>query len=268
MSTPTGLILEQRAASGTGAQSLLVDYLQLGTAYLVRALNDEGKLGVVTKALLKAQALRLGRLASSQVGAHQGKYRLMRQVELIKSAGVIIKTPRSHTIENDPYTEMLSRKACPEEDPLDCLDIASLMSHIRIDPKLIEERQSVPLSLFHVLTELGIHKLEDILCRSRKAEPTIIDASELKQRFGSKVTRKHQIALNRLTLLANRGLVQTEPRQDPTAFNSSASLPVELRHVDKTLLEADFARHKRSGPPTCDGQWQPDSSQNGHSADL
>lgn len=55
MSTPTGLVLEQQSACGAGAQSLLVDYVQLGTAYLVRALKDDGKLGAVTKAMLKAQ---------------------------------------------------------------------------------------------------------------------------------------------------------------------------------------------------------------------
>ena len=238
--------------------------MQLGTAYLVRAWNDEGKLGAVTKATLKAQATRLGRMTSSQVGAQQGKYRLMRQIELIKSAAVTIKTPTSHTVKNDPYTKMLSRKAHSEEDPLDCLDIASLMSHIRVDPKLIGENQIVPLSLFHILTELGIQRLEDILCRSRKAEPTIIDASELKQRYGSKVTRKHQIALTRLTLLAmlaHEGPVQAELKHDPIAFNSLASLPIELRYVNRTLLEADFARHRRSGSPTCEGRWQPDSSQ-------
>ena len=110
MSTPTGLVLEQQVASGTVAQSLLVDYAQLGTAYLVRALNDEGKLGVVTKAILKAQAARLGRLTASQVGAQQAKYSIMRQGELIKSAGVTIKTPRSHTVKNDPYTKCLPEK--------------------------------------------------------------------------------------------------------------------------------------------------------------
>ena len=108
---------------------MLVDYVQLGTAYLVRALNDEGKLGAVTRAMLKAQAARLSRLKSFEIGPHQGKYRLMRQLELIKSAGVTIKTPRSHAKDNDPYTEMLSRHANPEDDPLDCLDIASLVSH-------------------------------------------------------------------------------------------------------------------------------------------
>ena len=106
------------------------------------------RVGVVTKAILKAQAARLGRLTSSQVGAQQAKYRLMRQVKLIKSAGVTIETPRSHTVKNDPYTEMLSRKARPEEDPLDCLDIASLMSHIRLDPKLIGETKKLCLSAY------------------------------------------------------------------------------------------------------------------------
>ena len=115
--------------------------------------------------------------------------------------------------------------------------------------------------MFHILTELGIHRLEDILCRCRKAEPTIIDASELKQRYGSKDTTKHQTALNRLALLAHVGPVQAESKHDPIAFNSSASLPIELRHVNRTLLEADFARHKCSGSPMCEGQWQPDSSQ-------
>ena len=76
------------------------------------------------------------------------------------------------------------------------------------------------------MTELGIQGLGDILCRSRKAEPTIIDASELKQRYGSKATRKHQIALNRLTLLAREGPVQAESKDDPIVLNSSASLPI------------------------------------------
>ena len=119
----------------------------------------------------------------------------------------------------------------------------------------------MPLSLHHILTELGIQGLGDILCRSCKAEPTIIDASELKQRYGSQVTRKHQFALNRLTLFAHEGPDQAESKHDPIVFNSSASLPIELRHVNKTLLEADLARHKRSGSPTCEGLWQPDSSQ-------
>ena len=56
LSTPTGLVLQEKEACGAGIESLLVDFVQLGTAYLVRALNDQGKLGTVTKAILNAQA--------------------------------------------------------------------------------------------------------------------------------------------------------------------------------------------------------------------
>ena len=115
--------------------------LVVGTAYLVRALSDEGKPDAVTKAILKAQAARLGRLTYSQAGARQGNCRLMRQVELIYSAKVTISFPTSQGVNNDPYTEMLSRKVHPGEDPLDCLDIAPLMSCMHVDPKLIEERK-------------------------------------------------------------------------------------------------------------------------------
>ena len=260
MSTPTGLVLEQQNASGAGAQSLLVDYLQLGTAYLVRALNDEGSLGTITKAMLNAQAVRLGRLTSSQIGVYQRNYRLMRQLEMIKSAGMIVKAPRSHTTENDPYAELLSRQAQSEHDPLNCLDIASLMSHIRVDPKLLGEQRDIPLGLFHVLADLGIHSLMDILCKSRKAKPTIIDARELKQRFGSRVTRQHQVALNRLTLLAHDGPSQAVFGRDPMSYSSSASLPIEMRHVSSMLLQEEFERHKRADPASVKGKWQPDST--------
>ena len=64
--------------------------------------------------------------------------------------------------------------------------------------------------------------------------------AELKQRFGSKVIRKHLIALNRLTLLAHEGPFPAESGQVPISYNSLASLPIELRHVNRGLLEADF----------------------------
>ena len=95
MSTPTGLILEQKTASGAGTELLLIEYVQLSTAYLVRALNDGGRLGVITKAMLQAQAARLGRINTSQIGNLQRNYRLMRQLEHIRSTGIKIKTSSS-----------------------------------------------------------------------------------------------------------------------------------------------------------------------------
>ena len=116
-------------------------------------------------------------------------------------------------------------------------------------------------SLFQVLANLDIQTIKNILCKSRKSRPTVIDAAELKQRYGFMVTRKHQVALNRLTLLAHDGPLQAESGPDPMTHNSSASLPVEMRQVDVTLIEADLERHKRSDSTSYEGDWQPDSSQ-------
>ncbi len=119
----------------------------------------------------------------------------MRQLEFIKTAALIIRTPRScnKLKDTNAYADLLSRQV--EDDQFDCLDIASLMSRIRLDPKLLGKQQAVPMGSFHVLAKLGIHQLEDILCKLQKAKPTIIDASELKLRYGSRVplsvTRKN-----------------------------------------------------------------------------
>jgi hypothetical protein len=45
--TPNAMILEKVEHMGVGATSLMVDYLQKVTAYLTRALNDQGPLGTL-----------------------------------------------------------------------------------------------------------------------------------------------------------------------------------------------------------------------------
>jgi hypothetical protein len=51
--TPNAMILEKVELMGIGATSLIVDYLQNGTAYLIRALNDQGPLGTFTRSKMK-----------------------------------------------------------------------------------------------------------------------------------------------------------------------------------------------------------------------
>ena len=60
LATPTGLVLQQQRLFGAGIESLLIDYAQLSTAHLTRALNDTGKLGTITKNLMKMQHSHLG----------------------------------------------------------------------------------------------------------------------------------------------------------------------------------------------------------------
>ena len=60
LAAPTGLVLQQQQRSGAGVKSLLIDYAQLSIAHLTRALNDTGKLGIITRSLLQMQHDHLG----------------------------------------------------------------------------------------------------------------------------------------------------------------------------------------------------------------
>ena len=154
MSTPTKLILKQKTASGASTESLLIDYVQLNTVYLARALSDGGRLGVIITAMLQAQAARLGRISTSQIGNLQSNYRLMRQLELIKSTCIKIDTPSSTSQKENAYAyaKLISRD--DGKNPLMCLDIASLQSHMHSDPKLVGEEKAIALSIIHDLSEL------------------------------------------------------------------------------------------------------------------
>ena len=71
--TPTASrILDQRAAAGMDAQSLMVDYVQQVTAGLTRALNDDGTWDTAIRDLLAAQHTRAG---GYQVFSLQGDQR-------------------------------------------------------------------------------------------------------------------------------------------------------------------------------------------------
>lgn len=167
--------------------------------------------------------------------------------------------------ENGPYTEMLSRHAQPEDGSLDCLDPASLTcyTHMHVGPKLSGENVSVPLSLgglVHILADLGIQNGGQFL-HVLQGLQGLTDAAEVKQRYGSVVTRNHryQIALICLNLRvpahADPPQPAVESGRDPTALPAYWS--VGMCHVDVTLVEANVKWHscRRSGSA---GDWQPD----------
>ena len=60
-----------------GVTSLMVDYLQLTAAYLVRALNDKGPLGWTTRGMLQQQHTQLGGLQTMHL--HSATKKLERQ---------------------------------------------------------------------------------------------------------------------------------------------------------------------------------------------
>ena len=81
-------MLKRQADSGAGVESLLVDYVQLSTAHLTRALNDIGKLGTITRSMLRMQHEYLRAHNTHQVKPVAGHLRLIKQLELMQSANL------------------------------------------------------------------------------------------------------------------------------------------------------------------------------------
>ncbi len=77
----------------------------------MRALNDKSKQEIMTRPqVLTAAAGRLGQMATSCIGARQMNERLelMRQLELIKPAGVKFHAPRLYSKETGACPDLLA----------------------------------------------------------------------------------------------------------------------------------------------------------------
>jgi hypothetical protein len=71
--TPNATILENVERMSIGATSPMVEYLQNVTAYLIRALNDKGPLGTLTRSMMKMQIEYLGGMSTLTTGARDKK---------------------------------------------------------------------------------------------------------------------------------------------------------------------------------------------------
>jgi hypothetical protein len=75
-----------------GITSLLVDYLQISASTIIRGLNNTGKLGATTKALLHKQCEMLGDLPPDQLPTAATRYSTVaRQYHMMKAASMEIR---------------------------------------------------------------------------------------------------------------------------------------------------------------------------------
>ena len=201
LATPTGLVLQQQQQSGAEVESLLIDYAQLSIAHLTRALNDTGKLGIITRSLLQMQHEHLGLHPTWHMGRRANQYRLLKQLELASEAGLYVSQARYADVDTG-YADVFKRPDLPKAPSL---TLASLADNLHADPRMLGERRPVPLSVYHCLAESGITSLQTLVCKNRKSQVVLIDTTELKRRCGSAVQTRHLKALNKFTILANQG---------------------------------------------------------------
>jgi len=223
MSTPTAMVLEDKNKAGMGLTSLSVTYASDITQNMLAALNDEGALGFITRALLQLQNNIIGSAVEGKQGKivarHTTHYHLARQMAVIKEAGLYIQTPEDHADLNENA-------------------LVSVINCIKYNTADLGITCKIPLQVYQPLLELGLQDLRDLLTRNRKA--TIMSSDELTNKYGKRAKPRHQIALNRLTLILNSTHLNLDPSKWRT-WNTRAALDIKHRIVHNSELFSDLA---------------------------
>ena len=213
LSTPSAMILKDRNKGGVGLTSLMVDYVQANTAYLSKALNDKGPLGLSTKALLEAEKACIGNIPTLETGLQDKRFlkfirhfHIMNRVSLIRCSGLFIQTPDK---------EVLAALGTNLETLLNVVDLNGV---------------TIPSRIYVPLMEIGLLDLHQCIQTEHKAE-CFLPASNLKYHTKDRVRPRHKIAINRLALL----LSERSSTPNALEYKSCVDLPWEARKVAPSL---------------------------------
>jgi hypothetical protein len=119
ISTPNAAIHSHIEDAGMGITSLMVEYLQITTATITRGMNNKGKLGATTLALLMKQCEMLGDLPPDQIPAEATRYSTVaRQFHMLKTANIRIyqgeENPHTQRV---PWAHTTQRDTCRRHNP-------------------------------------------------------------------------------------------------------------------------------------------------------
>jgi hypothetical protein len=224
-SSPTAMVQEDRDQAGMGVTSLQKHYTAALAAQLTDALNDKGRLGAVTYALLKLQLEGAGCINDSQLADHMRSSRWLRAVTLLGQCG-------GHLLhhEGGGRAEWMQLNGC---------QLTKLMARLRHDPSELGTHLPLPSKYLLPLLELGITGVAQLA----EAKGThVVAATKLQEHLRrhnitGKVRSRHRVALNRLTACLNTPVGAAPPRSHscggcrPAAAANPGDTPV-LRHRD------------------------------------
>jgi hypothetical protein len=221
--SPNRMVHLAKLDGGLGIPSLRVQYHQLNLAALVKSLNDEGTLGLVTRSLLRHQLRALQGLQPTEVPAAEARYfRLCKQLALANEIGVHM------TMHGSPFVHEVS-------------PLVKMMREITYDPMALGLREAIPARVYTSLMQLGITSLGDL---THEKGTHMISTTDLARKYGSKVSNKHKQALNILTTLVN------EPAPDGVTMPSCGVLPLEkhTRKINRRQLAMELAAEVALAP--------------------
>jgi hypothetical protein len=210
---PNAAIHSPTSEAGLGISSLMMEYTQITTATLTRAMNDQGKLGHITRALLPTQSRCLGDTRIEDLPSKAAKYlSIMRQFHILHQAQI-----RLHLGDKDVTDTLLP-----------------LMTRL----SQMGDGIHLPPAVLFPLHQLGIRNHTQLI----NPEGThIICCNALQNMFGTKVKASHRRSLNRASLLISQ--------QPPPGYTSNLAkyagteaLPAQCRKLPKAIAP----RHEKS----------------------
>ena len=218
--TPTALVHEDRERGGMGVTSLKEEYVKEQTAALTDALNDPGRLGAVTCALLQVQVQAAGKVADTALADRLRHSRLLRALTLLQGAGGHM----THWT-GGGQLEWMTLQGC---------DLTALLRRLRNDPLDLGLPGNVPLAVFRPLLEAGVTSVAQLLDAGGRH---MVAASKLTAHLAlHNLTAADTPALrrahNRLTLL-----LSADPNEGPPRVWDvpTADLPADQRLVRSAL---------------------------------
>ena len=184
----------------------MVEYLQITTATITRGMNNKGKLGATTPALLMKQCEMLGDLPPDQIPTEATRYSTVaRQFHMLKTANIRIYQGE----------EFLTPKGC----------------HGLTRLNDIHEGDTIPPALWHHMRELGITSHKQLIA---KTGTHLISTTDMQNQWGNKVKTAHKRTLNRISIL----LTNIKPlgyEGTPMRYAKTTPLPLSNRQLPKHM---------------------------------
>jgi hypothetical protein len=152
---------------GMGISSLMMEYTQITAATLTRALNDQEKLGCITRALLPIQSALLGDTKAGDLPHMATRYTsIMRQLQIMHKAD--IKIHKDEEDVTDTYMPMLTK-------------LSAMGGGVQIPPRVL-----------YSLHQLGITDHTQLV---NQKGTHIISSLDLQNLYGTAVRDCHKLAL-------------------------------------------------------------------------
>ena len=175
---PTAMAHEDKMSGGLGVCSIMVHYATKHAQLLTESLNDEGRQGIITRALLKLQLQLIG---DDKLSPREAKYCLrIRQLAQLHQNDLVLRLEDQIQFQTKPHLVQYLLGLNPIND---------------------DTPWTYTTHFLHPLLQIGITDLRSLL------EPDgqhIIDGRTLRLHLGRRVRAKHIAALNRLSSVANQ----------------------------------------------------------------